>query len=419
MSESLSLKELRLPFTAAEPSLPHFNELHSIRPPRSNKKLIAGISALLILGCLFATLSCSSSSSISHSNINLRSSKLNLPKPKQVLSLSKLAQFYNMHGDGIFNKSKDYKYLAYITNQNKVAVMNLEDSSLLFESAVTSSGSVNDMAFTLDNQFLALGFDDNSFSLLSLEAKSEILAFNHTEVIYSIQVSNDNQHLILEGETTVALWNLATRTVDHEYILEPEALMYMSLSPDQKYMLIANENTNAGIWDLQTKGEIQAYTKVDMGYSSEFSNDNKYLAFAGLQGLVYVFNFESQTLVANTRHYGEIYCSAFSEDSKYFLTGDDTGVMKILNLEKRTEEEELYSPYGVNVIVVSKNNKKIVSGDVGGILKVFDFETKYEEVSLQVEEYVDIIEISDDGDYIIFALNFSEETISIYSLHLS
>jgi WD40 repeat protein len=424
MSESPSLRELRLPFTAPDPSLRRFDELHSSRSPQSNKKLIAGISALLILGCIIATLSCSSSSSISSMaeiNVSLssmKSSKLNLPTPKPVLSLSKLAQFENMHKESIVNKSKDYKYLAYITKEKKVAVVNLKDSSLLFESAITSSGSVQDMEFTIDNKFLAV-VADKVLSLLSLESKSEIHAFNYTESIYSIQVSNDNQHLILEGDTSVALWNLATRTVDHEYVLEPDVEMYMTLSPDQKYMLIANENTNAGIWDLQTKGEIKAYTKVDMGYSSEFSNDNKYIAFAGLKGFVYVFNFESQTLVASSRHSGEVTCSAFTEDNKYFVTGDKTGEINVLNLEKGKEEGELYYSVGLNTIVVSKNDKKIVSGDVEGTLKVFDLETKYEEVSLQLEEYIDTIEISEDGDYIIFAFNYSKSTISIYSLHFN
>jgi hypothetical protein len=40
-------------------------------------------------------------------------------------------------------------------------------------------------------------------------------------------------------------------------------------------------------------------------------------------------------------------------------------------------------------------------------------------VSLQLEEYIDTIEISEDGDYIIFAFNYSKSTISIYSLHFN
>lgn len=359
MSESLETKYLSIPLVASELPLPQSQE----SPRRLNKKVIAGVSILLIIGCVIATISISSpEASISQNSIQLSSFK---HSPRSYFS--PIDDLFDIQKYSSYHISDDGKYVVYERVHNRVyrsiAVRSLEDSSIIFEikdfrdsvysfyfspeyktlvyhvrgcirivnietkvekAIYYSNREIRSYDLTKDNKYVIISFSD-SFSLWSLEGESFIYEYKITSGsnsdAYGPRLSHDQKYIIFGKGNVIKMLDVYTQKV--VYSIQVEADVYDAiLSPDNKYIAYQiNQFQDIGIISISNSETIfyQSTDSFTMN-SLKFNNDSSFIAFSYhyLQDLV-VIDLKNRSLVRFPSYRDDVGSIAFTKDGNYVL----------------------------------------------------------------------------------------------------
>lgn len=120
----------------------------------------------------------------------------------------------------------------------------------------------------------------------------------------------------------------------------------------------------------------------------KFSPDGKYIATAGSDRKIRVYNTENKKKIYKVvAHFGTIWCLTFSPDSKFIISGSGDFTMAIYtfpitNLVKRLEFDQT-----IATVNFSEDGKTIYCGSANGMLHFIDFETHSVIRSLELNNF--------------------------------
>ena len=149
--------------------------------------------------------------------------------------------------------------------------------------------SVDSVAFSPDNQYIASGGTDGEIILWDIKGNPIHSLKGHKDIVYSIDFSSDSQYIASGGnDNTVRLWDLEGNEIA-TFRGHKNGVDSVTFSPNGQYIASGGRNT-IRLWDLNSTqvGELSwGYEyKISSGYeykisSVAFSQDGQYIASGG------------------------------------------------------------------------------------------------------------------------------------------
>ena len=157
-----------------------------------------------------------------------------------------------------------------------------------------------------------------------------------------------------------------TVTPKNPSLLQTAQSFFVSLLPTvnapQGTKGTAEQGTTFSIWRSQAQ-EV---------YSIAWSSDNKYVAFAGADKTIQLYEVSTERKFADYRCRGEVYDIAWSPDCKYIASAGEGKKIQLWNIATGREYFSYSAPGEVYALAWSPDSKYIVSAGVDGVLHVRD-----------------------------------------------
>jgi len=169
------------------------------------------------------------------------------------------------------------------------------------------------VAFSSDGQFIAVG-RDKEVRLCHPATGEPVLAPLHSQVVY-VALSPDQRWLaVADGQ--VSLWDLTTRQQAHSF----GSGVAVAFSPDGQ--LLATAAGEVQVWQLSTRKILASHRQHKQAiWSLAFAPDGRWLASAGLDGAVLLWDPKTGAIVQRFEHPTAVKCLALTRDGRYLAAG--------------------------------------------------------------------------------------------------
>lgn len=196
----------------------------------------------------------------------------------------------------------------------------------------------------------------------------------HTDAVISVAFSPDRKYVLTgSSDKTAKLWDVATSTVERTFSGHTGSVESVAFSPDGKYILTGSSDKTAKLWDASTGTELRTFsdpssvtrTAVELKrscHSVAFSPDGKYVLTANDDGDARLWDAATGELLRRFKGHTNIIRSvAFSPDGKSVLTGalDDTA--RLWNTATGEELRKFDHPSWVYSVAFFPDGKKILT----------------------------------------------------------
>ncbi|WP_114778341.1 WD40 repeat domain-containing protein [Botryobacter ruber] len=224
--------------------------------------------------------------------------------------------------------SPDGKYLAF-TDRRSVQVVQTGAAQERFV-LTNSSGKVRALAFSNDgNQLLAA--QGSSAKLWNLADKQVVHTFGPQKgTVLAVAFSPDNEYVALGGTgKTVSVWHVATKSLVTSFTGHQKGITDLDFSLDGKFLLSASGDKTIKVWDMQEK----VLYKTLLGHndwvkSLAVSPDGKHVVSAGYDKEIMVWSIADKKATERVQklinpHTSWISALSFNSSNKLVSIGHD------------------------------------------------------------------------------------------------
>jgi WD40 repeat protein/serine/threonine protein kinase len=265
--------------------------------------------------------------------------------------------------------------LAFSPDGRKLALQTSDKPALTLWDATTgkklrsfeSGGGISwAVKFSPDGKQLAVT-NGRTPKLLDVGTGKEIAVFKgHNSLVRSVAFSPDGKMLATGSkDRTIKIWEKASG-VELKTIKGHEGEIFsVAFSPDGKTLATGSNDFTARLWDIAAASELTTLNTGDYGMT--FSPDGSKLAILAYSGLMLVDPDSVQQLERFGGHYNEGTSVAFSPDGKRLATGDAQGVVKVWEVDSQKEiasirahseqiDSMMFSPDGHTLATASRDH---------------------------------------------------------------
>jgi energy-coupling factor transporter ATP-binding protein EcfA2 len=204
--------------------------------------------------------------------------------------------------------SGDGEYVYSGDSRGKIIHWEMKDGVVTADTIrSTQPGShvINDMVVSPDNNFLLVAGDfrgvetsERFMEVINLTTKevTKISGFNGVVKDIEILDTSSRYFILSEGGRNIQEINISTNTVT-DFIKPEVKINDLDISNDGKYMAGAGSDGRIYVWDLTNNNANIPYPDYpNAGYTAiRFSRDSKYLVLGELDGMISLFNTATQT----------------------------------------------------------------------------------------------------------------------------
>ncbi|MCI0398406.1 MAG: hypothetical protein L0322_26215 [Chloroflexi bacterium] len=224
--------------------------------------------------------------------------------------------------------SPDGRLVAAGGNDGSVRVWAVDGGELLAEWPAGEGQPIYGLAFSPDGQYL-LTSGDNLAQLWAAQAWPETggkALFRFEELggaIYSAAFSPDGRYALTAGGQAARLWSVAAGREAARFAPAGDVVTIARFAPDNRHVAVGGYNGLVYLWDSQTDAVIQTYSgHSDIIDSLAFSPDGRLLVTSAEDNTARLWDVatgETWHVLAN--HSDLAYSVAFAPDGKMVLTG--------------------------------------------------------------------------------------------------
>ncbi|WP_339374041.1 WD40 repeat domain-containing protein [Crocosphaera watsonii] len=178
--------------------------------------------------------------------------------------------------------SPDEKYLASGSWDNTVKIWEVKTGKLIR----TFEGDFSSVAYSPDGRYLATyrepDFDtiENPVKIREVKTGKLIRTFEGYSIL--VAYSLDGKYLATESENTIKIWEVKTGKLVRTLTGHSDSVVSVAYSPDGKYLASGSWDNTVKIWEVKTGKSIRTLTGFSGWLSSltsiSYSPDGKYLA---------------------------------------------------------------------------------------------------------------------------------------------
>jgi WD40 repeat protein len=286
---------------------------------------------------------------------------------------------------------------------------------------------VTGVAFSPDGKLVASSSRDSTIKMWDAATGGEVhtlkndplspVRTGHKGYVADVAFSPDGQYLASAGSSSidnnVIVWNATTGRIRYTHGRK-HGFTSIAFSSDGK-SLAAADYTSVRIWDNSRDSSSGAHREVlvldaEQPLSVAFSPDGKWLASAGRDKKLRVWNAVTGEERFTAEHTDALFHVLFSPDGKRLLTTSGPGV----NVWDATTGRMLFAMNGIRGAAISPNGK-LLAGGQGNLVKLWDAASGEEVISLKGHgNTIRSVAFSPDGTRLVSGSR--DRTIRIWTL---
>ncbi len=178
-------------------------------------------------------------------------------------------------------------------------------------------------------------------------------------------VSSDGRiYLISKGEEQtqyLQLWDISGKPISNPFICQFENPTAMAVSPNGRYVAVAEWRGAVRLWDAATGSEVSSWTAHESTVAAlNFSYDSKTLVTAGVDQTIKTWEIPVCAHLATLYgHHNEVWSVCFSKDGKWIASGGKDSTAKIWLASTRTTENILTN--AMSPLAFSPDSSKLLA----------------------------------------------------------
>lgn len=208
----------------------------------------------------------------------------------------------------------------------------------------------------------------------SLASLRTLKVMEHPDWIGSVDYSPDGKFLLTANDDGIArVWDVETGQEAFSLPAQPDWVNGAEFSPDGKLIATAGNDETVKIWDVQTKSEVFTLTGYsDYVLTTVFSPNGKLLATTGGNKFVKIWDVSTGEELQTLGYTDPVISVAFSPDGQR-LAASSTSEMIIWDLI--TGDKLLNIKDAVHSVAFSPDGKQLAAGNINGLIDILDAET--------------------------------------------
>lgn len=293
------------------------------------------------------------------------------------------------------------------------------------------SNGLSDVRFTPDNKWLAVARDGGSvdfwdpetrkigFSLYSDLGTKGSSPGQRVDILHLL-FSRDGKLLIGSGQSNgVFVWNMSQPQTPPRVLTHPLGAKNSSITEDGRYLATAGRDGVLRVWDLESQTLLKASQQEDLSMVG-FSPDGKRLAVSFLGKASILFNVENKTNeptpVLSYPHYLWQYSVSFAPDGQTFATACADQNVYVWNCSHTNLLMQLSHSALVFDARFSADGKQILSRAREGYVRLWNVQNvRGLPISLPDPENSNAADMSPDGNWVATAAG--NGLLRIWSMH--
>jgi WD40 repeat protein len=268
--------------------------------------------------------------------------------------------------------SADGQTLVTAGGDETVRVWNVQDGSSL--EIVPALSVVNSVAISPDSQSIVIAGDNSPVKRFDMNGKEVGILAGHQGGVLKVRYSPDGSKIVTAGKDgTVRLWNRDGKLPETLLSREGEYIYGISFSPEGEAVAIAGESF-ASIMTVEDKRQTALNGHIGAVLTAVFSPDGQYIATAGDDGTIRLWDRAGREIKRLFGHRGAIWQVAFSPDGRFLMSAGRDGTSRLWQLERDQDSE---SPEfagfeeDVNTLALLPGESAIVAAGDEGIVKIW------------------------------------------------
>ena len=319
-------------------------------------------------------------------------------------SLPAISEYEEAKGKYTF--SSDNKYLAYTTKDKNVKVWDIQTKTLLAEFKNQNNASddkVVSLTFMSENKTILMCTYRGFLQIWDLSTKAEVFKNKFPYEVRSLEVTKDFKKAVLGVNDTIQVWSFDTQKVEREIKVPNIVVPDIALSSDNQFVAAIDMEGIVYVWSFETVAKVSQLNYGKVGTRVEFTHDSKYVLATGVGSRIKIWNIATQALVAEVVHDDDINSIVISSDSKYLVSGSDDKTVKITEIETGALAGYFLHAEEVKAVAISRANRYLISADESEHLKVVNLETKAQVIDTDIDETLVSLKLSSDQGYLVGA----------------
>jgi WD40 repeat protein len=325
------------------------------------------------------------------------------------------------HGEAIrkiaFFRDEEGTRLAVAGADSLIKVWNLgldSTGTITSEPTITLTGR-NSVAFSPDGEYLAAPTSNNEVKIWDKEGKEVRTLRGHTRTVYDIVFSPGGGRLATgSGDHTIKIWNADSGDELTTLHGHADSVFATAFSPDSRYLITAGQDKTIKIWSIF--GELATECVCGVRQVAFDSKGDRLAAASGRT--ITLWNVTSNELLPTLSDSTQVYSLAFDpNDPNYLATAGEDGTVKIWDLISRTVILTLtgHTTSATNYVAYSPDGKHLAAASEDKTAVIWDIESGQQVA--QLEGHTDALEgviFSPDGKFLATASD--DETARLWTI---
>lgn len=261
--------------------------------------------------------------------------------------------FFNHDGTLLVFQTAISIYLFNATNWTQVAQLQRANLPIFF---LPDNQTVATKSFVIGSLFFeTMTWEPRDFPESEFYDMGTFRAVSPDGQIYLISKEDDQTHYL-------QLWDVKGKPISKPIITHLENPTSMAISPDAKYIAVADWKGIVRAWDATSGAEVSSWTAHESTiHSLNFSFDSKKLATAGADQAIKIWEVPSFAHLATLYgHHNEVWSVTFSRDSRWIASGSKDATAKIWSATVTFQDNSLenamrplgFSPSGNRILAL-------------------------------------------------------------------
>lgn len=195
----------------------------------------------------------------------------------------------------------------------------------------------------------------------------------NNEMVY-VTFSPDNKHLAVANmDGAPKVWDVVTRAEEFSLVGHKQPCDGIAYSPDGKLLATSDDSGIIKVWDSATGKELLSLTQSGNVHSVAFSPNSRQLASASEDGTLKVWDSSTGRELLSLRGLSGLYGVTFMPDGKRLVTAGQDGTARVWDVASGQQLLVLAGNTStVTSVAVSPDGKRIASSGYDGTLKIWD-----------------------------------------------